>query len=189
MSDNFLLVDAQGNATEIKGEIKIGRSKTNDVVLSDPLASRHHATVYFEGDVLMIRDEQSVNGTIVNRTQIYEPTALNDTDMIQFGDEVFTVRAPLAESRTVMAPKQGSEKPAPKTAAKPAAEKKPAAPEADPKPAAPISGEAFTEPPKKGNNRTIMIVAIVLVVLCVCCGGGWALWNFVLSDMLASGLF
>jgi len=133
MTENYLLVDAAGSATEIKGETKIGRSKTNEVVLSDPLASRHHATIYMEGDVLMLRDEQSINGTIVNRGQIYDPVALNDKDTIQFGDETFTVRAPLAEAKTMKKPKKsadaagtksGAEAPKAKTAAKKSPAKK-----------------------------------------------------------------
>lgn len=172
--DNYLLVDASGNATEIKGGAKIGRSKTNEVVLTDPLASRHHATLYFEGDVLMIRDEGSVNGTLVNGNQITEPTPLQDQAKIQFGDEVFTLRAPLAESKTVRAPKPGQAKPGSETVqeSQPSAKKsrEPAVTVETTLPPVMDSDEPVGEmPAKKGNQRTILIIAVVLIVLCLCC--------------------
>ena len=172
--DNYLLVDSQGNATEITGETKIGRSKTNEVVLTDPLASRHHATVYFEGEQLMVRDEQSVNGTIVNGGQIYEPTQLQDQDTIQFGDEVLTVRAPLAELKTIKADKLE-----PEGLKRDLLQENIPPEERDEETQAPLEREMPTAagtgaplggaPPKKGSQRTILIFAIAFVVLCLCC--------------------
>ena len=52
---------------------------------------------------MIIRDEQSVNGTIVNGSKIYDPVVIRDLDTIQIGDEVFTIKAPLSEARTVRA--------------------------------------------------------------------------------------
>jgi pSer/pThr/pTyr-binding forkhead associated (FHA) protein len=101
MDGHYLLIDSTGNATEIIEEMKIGRGKASDLMLEDKLVSRHHATLWMDGDVLMIRDEESVNGTFVNHKQIYDETELKDQDSVQFGDEVFTVRAPLSESKTV----------------------------------------------------------------------------------------
>lgn len=101
IGDYFLLVGSEGQATEVIAEIKIGRAKTNDIVLSDPLTSRHHATVYMQADSLMLRDEKSVNGTLVNGKRIYEPVSLENGDQLQFGDEVFVVRAPLEEMKTL----------------------------------------------------------------------------------------
>jgi len=101
MDGTFLLVDESGNATEISGEIKIGRGKASDLIVEDALVSRHHATVWMEGDTLMLRDEGSVNGTFVNHKQIYDPTELKEQDVIQIGDALLTVRAPLAASKTI----------------------------------------------------------------------------------------
>ena len=172
--DNYLLVDSQGNATEITTDMKVGRSKTNDVVLTDPLASRHHATVYLEGSSLMIRDEQSVNGTIVNGRQIYEPTKLQDMDEIQFGDEVLTVRAPLAESKTI---KAGTLEPEGMGGSFPQETILPH--ERGEETLPPLQGEVPSSagtgaplggaPPKKSSQRTILIFVIVFVVLCLCC--------------------
>jgi len=35
-----------------------------------------------------LEDLQSANGTLVNNVRIYQPVALNDGDIISFGDEV-----------------------------------------------------------------------------------------------------
>lgn len=170
--DNYLLVSTNGQATEIVGETKIGRSKTNDLVLVDPLASRHHATIYFEGDVIMIRDEQSVNGTIVNGSQIYEATVLEDRDTVQFGDEVFNLRAPLAESKTVKAADAdraglaGQGEQGIKTV-------KPDASQSD--------GELLgsgTEDVSEGDNRRLIIIGgAAILILCVCSIIGFIVLN------------
>lgn len=168
MTDNYLLVDVSGNATEVSGEVKIGRNKTNELVISDPLASRHHATVYMGGETLMIRDEGSSNGTYVNGAQIYEPTPLNDMDKIQFGDEEFTVRAPLWDSATIRAPKDEDEPvvEAPKKA--PETFNEPRVVESEATSETVITNDGF-EAPKKDNNKLILIIAAVVLLLCVCC--------------------
>ena len=171
MSENYLLVDAEGNATEVSGDIKIGRNKTNELVISDPLASRHHATVYKDGETLMIRDEGSSNGTYVNGEQIYEPTSLSDQDKIQFGDEEYTVRAPLWDSATIRAPQEGEEP----VVEEAVVSKK--APEMSSGPRE-LAGETVISempveevdaPPAKNSNRTILIIALAVVFLCFCC--------------------
>ncbi len=177
MSENYLLVDSEGNATEVSGDVKIGRNKTNELVILDPLASRHHATVYMEGESLMIRDEGSSNGTFVNGEQIFEPTALADQDVIKFGDEEYIVRAPLWDTATIRAPKEGEE---PAVEEMSAVEEKPAEPKKSveisagpPEPSAEtlvsdLPLDEFDTPPKK-NNRTILIIGIAVILLCFCC--------------------
>jgi pSer/pThr/pTyr-binding forkhead associated (FHA) protein len=169
MSEYYLLVDASGNATEITGETKIGRSKTNDLVLTDPLASRHHATVFYEGETLKIRDEQSVNGTIVNRGQIYDPVVLNDRDTIQFGDEIFTVRAPLTEAATIRKA-DAPEVVAPVTK-KDVDRSAPPKPESSkiPEEQSNVPENPDTEEKKSSNRNMIIIAGVAVVVLCLCC--------------------
>ncbi|MEJ2759101.1 MAG: FHA domain-containing protein [Anaerolineales bacterium] len=194
MGENYLIVDTEGNATEVSGEIKIGRNKTNELVISDPLASRHHATVYMEGEIPMIRDEGSSNGTYVNGKQIYEPTALNDQDKIQFGDEEYTIRAPLWDSATVRAPKEGEE---PEAKEDSTMSKK--APETSAGPGEPAGETVVSElpveemgnPPKKDNSRMILIIAIAVILLCFCCLviAGVVVWiNRTGSSLIGSGV-
>lgn len=178
MGDNYFLIDPTGNATEVVGELKIGRNKTNQLVILDPLASRHHATVYMENDVLMVRDEDSVNGTFVNSEQVYEPTTLKDKDMIQIGDEVFVVRAPLAEARTVMA--SDEEKVTVMTDRGKGGDKSeidlidtPTFVDDD--------SDQEVETPSRNRVRTILIIMLAVVVMCICCGVIAVVWFFVFN--------
>lgn len=182
MGENYYLVDSTGNATEISGELKIGRNKTNGLVLSDPLASRHHATVYMQDEVLMIRDEDSVNGTYVNNEQIYDPVTLKDLDKVQFGDEVYVVRAPLAESKTIRAGESEANGPdlheqdsfeeeGQKTVLAGEVED---VDQADKKS---VEGANFketgtsagTKMSASNNRRLILIIVLVVILFCACC--------------------
>src|SRR5207248_4894781 len=56
-----------------KPEVVIGRAPSSDILLSkDKLTSRRHATVHYENDHYLLRDERSANGTFVNGQQIEE---------------------------------------------------------------------------------------------------------------------
>jgi len=70
---------------------RIGRSSKNDVVLADPLLSRHHCRAYFspQGD-LWLADLGSANQTIVNGVTIQD-TQLHTGDRITLGDTVMRV--------------------------------------------------------------------------------------------------
>src|SRR5262245_35559075 len=46
--------------------VTIGRESDNLVVIDDPLVSRRHARLFFEGDQWFVQDRQSANGTFVN---------------------------------------------------------------------------------------------------------------------------
>lgn len=64
---------------------KIGREKDNDIVLTDPAISRHHAEVYMQVDGFYICDLQSSYGTRVNQTQLKQPFRLSHSDRIKLG--------------------------------------------------------------------------------------------------------
>jgi len=59
----FLLVDEQGVATHVQGEMIVGRSDECDLVVDDPKASRKHAKIRIEGATLVVEDLGSTNGT------------------------------------------------------------------------------------------------------------------------------
>jgi pSer/pThr/pTyr-binding forkhead associated (FHA) protein len=50
--------------------------------------SRRHARLWFDNGRWYLEDLQSANGTLVNNARVYRPVALNDGDVINFGDEV-----------------------------------------------------------------------------------------------------
>lgn len=66
----------------------IGRTNGNDLVLSGRTVSRRHARLWFDNGRWYLEDLQSVNGTLVNSARLYQRVALNDGDVINFGDEV-----------------------------------------------------------------------------------------------------
>lgn len=69
----------------------IGRTNGNDLIISGRTVSRRHARLWFAEGRWYLQDLQSANGTFVNTGRIYQqPVALNDNDMINFGDEVVT---------------------------------------------------------------------------------------------------
>ncbi len=77
-----------------KSEWRIGRSNANDIVLNDTLASRIHAIVIFqEGDdrQALLVDNNSVNGILLNGTQVDNQTGLKNGDLIQIGETVMEV--------------------------------------------------------------------------------------------------
>ena len=68
----------------------IGRTNGNDLIIQGRTVSRHHARLWFENGHWFLADVQSANGTFVNsaRLQPNQPVALNDGDVLNFGDEM-----------------------------------------------------------------------------------------------------
>jgi pSer/pThr/pTyr-binding forkhead associated (FHA) protein len=65
-------------------EVSTGRHPNSDIFLDDVTVSRRHATFRREGDVFLVRDVGSLNGTYVNRERIDE-AALKTRDEVQIG--------------------------------------------------------------------------------------------------------
>jgi hypothetical protein len=64
-------------------EILVGRDGTScDVVLADPRISKKHAAIRFTGDRFFIRDQDSLNGILVNKVKISGNHALVTGDSI-----------------------------------------------------------------------------------------------------------
>jgi hypothetical protein len=70
---------------------RLGRQADNDLVVTDPGVSRHHAEVTNERGTCTLRDLGSTNGTLVNGTRVREH-ALRDGDRIQIGSSVVEFR-------------------------------------------------------------------------------------------------
>jgi hypothetical protein len=64
--------------------ITIGRSEDADVLLDDVTVSRSHAKVRRRPDGLYLEDDDSLNGTYVNRRRV-ESHRLSDGDEVQVG--------------------------------------------------------------------------------------------------------
>ncbi|MDR2614165.1 MAG: EAL domain-containing protein [Candidatus Accumulibacter sp.] len=72
---------------------RIGRAKSNDLVIADLGLSRVHATLVFDitGQLRLI-DENSTNGTFVNRHRIEGYRLLKRNDIIHFANAEFRLR-------------------------------------------------------------------------------------------------
>ena len=66
--------------------ITIGRSARNDVCVPDPFASRVHAEVRREGDLYVLQDLGSANGTYYNGSRLEQAVALTHGGRIQIGE-------------------------------------------------------------------------------------------------------
>lgn len=70
---------------------RLGRSSKSDIVLSDPLLSRHHCRFSFKtNDGLWVADLASANQTLVNNKPVQE-TRLHVNDLVSVGDTVMRV--------------------------------------------------------------------------------------------------
>lgn len=76
-----------------EGELSIGRSRDNDLVLDEPSVSRHHAVIVRSTVGTVLRDLASANGTFINKRRITEEP-LHDGDTILLGRAELRFEAP-----------------------------------------------------------------------------------------------
>ena len=61
----FALLDPTGRKYQVGIMLRIGRNPANEIILQDPQASQFHATLAEHQGGLLLRDENSTNGTFV----------------------------------------------------------------------------------------------------------------------------
>lgn len=69
-----------------QGETSIGRSRSNPIVLEDPLVSRQHLRLLVTGEAVLAEDLDSAHGTFLNDKRVRGSVSLNSGDVIQLGD-------------------------------------------------------------------------------------------------------
>ncbi len=67
-------------------EFNIGRGEENQLTVADPLVSLSHAVIIPQGELFLLKDRESKNGTLVNGKQINEKT-LKMGDIIKIGPQ------------------------------------------------------------------------------------------------------
>jgi transcriptional regulator with GAF, ATPase, and Fis domain/pSer/pThr/pTyr-binding forkhead associated (FHA) protein len=100
--------------TRIRDGLLIGRSPDADVICRDPLSSRMHAKVAFEGEAPEIVDLGSANGTAVNGMRA-ERRVLAGGDRITIGDVELVVEPDDGTESDEPTPPPRSATPAPRT--------------------------------------------------------------------------
>src|SRR5436190_23386794 len=86
--------DEQGEETrrQVTGELcLVGRHSESDICIPDGRLSRRHMKIDRFGDVFVVSDNGSANGTILNGQLLKDPIALKNGDVLQLGGLNVTV--------------------------------------------------------------------------------------------------
>jgi len=79
-----------GMIYDLDGDLVLGRGEQAEIRLEDPFASSRHARVYEQGDIVVIEDLRSTNGTYLNEELLQTPRPLHPGDRVRIGDSEFT---------------------------------------------------------------------------------------------------
>ncbi|HKG62435.1 MAG TPA: FHA domain-containing protein [Solirubrobacteraceae bacterium] len=79
-----------GSAYPLSDGAVLGRGDQADIQLQDTFASSQHARLAPHGDVIVLEDLGSTNGTYLNEEPLRGPQPLHPGDKIRIGDSSFT---------------------------------------------------------------------------------------------------
>jgi len=79
-----------GMIYDVDGDLVLGRGDQAEIRLEDPFASGRHARVYEQGNIVVIEDLGSTNGTYLNEEVLQTPRPLHPGDRVRIGDSEFT---------------------------------------------------------------------------------------------------
>ena len=79
-----------GSAYSLSEGAVLGRGDQADIQLQDTFASSQHARLAPQGDVMVLEDLGSTNGTYLNEEPLRGPQPLHPGDKIRIGDSSFT---------------------------------------------------------------------------------------------------
>jgi hypothetical protein len=80
-----------GDEYELIDGVVLGRGDVADIQLEDPFASTRHAQISRQGEVLVLEDLGSTNGTYLNGEPLRGPQPLHPGDRIRIGDNEFSL--------------------------------------------------------------------------------------------------
>jgi hypothetical protein len=78
-----------GMIYDLDGDIVLGRGDRAEIRLEDPFASARHARVYAQGNIVVIEDLGSTNGTYLNEELLETSRPLHPGDRVRIGDSEF----------------------------------------------------------------------------------------------------
>jgi FHA domain len=79
-----------GMIYDLDGDIVLGRGDRAEIRLEDPFASSRHARIYEQGNILVVEDLRSTNGTYLNEELLESPRPLHPGDHMRIGESEFT---------------------------------------------------------------------------------------------------
>src|ERR1044072_3720734 len=79
-----------GSAYDLSQGAVLGRGDTADIRLEDTFASSQHARLVPQGDVIVLEDLGSTNGTYLNSEPLRGPQPAHDGGTLRIGDSEFT---------------------------------------------------------------------------------------------------
>jgi len=88
------LEKADGERVVLTGNLSIGRTRNNQLVVADQRVSRRHAIIHAQGGEYWLVDLGSRNGTSVGDRRVSQPVRLRDGDRIGICSFIFIFRQP-----------------------------------------------------------------------------------------------
>jgi hypothetical protein len=82
-----------GMIYDLDGDLVLGRGEEAEIRLEDPFASSRHARIYEQGNIVVIEDLDSTNGSYLNEELLETPRPLHPGDRVRIGDSEFTFEA------------------------------------------------------------------------------------------------
>jgi pSer/pThr/pTyr-binding forkhead associated (FHA) protein len=82
-----------GMIYDLDEDLVLGRGDSAEIRLDDPFASSRHARVYEQGNIVVIEDLDSTNGTYLNEELLETARPLHLGDRVRIGDSEFTFEA------------------------------------------------------------------------------------------------
>jgi len=82
-----------GMIYDLDGDLVLGRGERAEIRLEDPFASSRHARVYEQGNIVVIEDLGSTNGTYLNEELLETGRPLHPGDRVRIGDSEFAFEA------------------------------------------------------------------------------------------------
>jgi len=79
-----------GMIYDLDSRLVLGRGEHAEIRIEDPFASARHALIYEQGNVVVIEDLGSTNGTYLNEELLQSPRPLHPGDRVRIGDSEFS---------------------------------------------------------------------------------------------------
>jgi predicted component of type VI protein secretion system len=91
-STPLVLALEDGREWEFHTAFAIGRAADNDIILHDPLVSRHHAAVEPSNGGWLVRDLSSVNGTFLDDLRVTDRGPLEPPAVLRIGGRSLSLK-------------------------------------------------------------------------------------------------